>query len=219
MAYQKNFHLKPTGQLDESTLNFMMKPRCGVPDVGGVTTIHGRNLYTFFPGVPRWPPTRTSLTYAFSSGGVAIASDVLSAVFGRAFQRWASVTPLTFTQVSSLEAADVEIRFYLGNHGDGYPFDGAMGILAHAFAPTDGRLHFDASENWIGTVADVESPLLLSSNVAIDLESVAVHEIGHIIGLGHSRIRNAIMYPSISAQTRKVRLSRDDIHGAQALYM
>lgn len=99
MAYQKNFHLKPTGQLDESTLNLMMKPRCGVPDVGGITTIHGRNLYTFFPGVPRWPPTRTSLTYAFSSRGVTIASDVLSAVFGRAFQRWASVTPLTFTQV------------------------------------------------------------------------------------------------------------------------
>lgn len=121
-------------------------------------------------------------------------------------------------QVSISANPDVTINFYLGNHNDGYPFDGPMGMLAHAFAPTDGRLHFDAAEYWIGTVANVESPLLTSSNMAIDLESVAVHEIGHIIGLGHTTIRNAIMYPSIAAQVKKVRLTVDDVRGAQSLY-
>lgn len=102
MAYQKNFHVKPTGQLDKATLKSMMKPRCGVPDVGGISIIHGRNLFTLFPGSPRWPPTHTSLTYGFSSNGVSITTDVLSAVLDRAFQRWASVTSLTFTEVINL---------------------------------------------------------------------------------------------------------------------
>ncbi len=97
-------------------------------------------------------------------------------------------------------------RFTTGNHGDGYPFDGPGQTLAHAFPPSDGRMHFDEDEDYSGSGT-------------FDLLAVAVHEIGHIIGLGHSKVRGAIMWPTITrGHNPNLRLHSDDIRGAQTLY-
>jgi len=54
--------------------------------------------------------------------------------------------------------------------------------------------------------------------MAVDLESVGVHEIGHLLGLGQSSLEEAIMFPTISSQRKKVVLAHDDIEGIQFLY-
>ncbi|PWA96832.1 hypothetical protein CTI12_AA036140 [Artemisia annua] len=96
------------------------------------------------------------------------------------------------------------------NHGDGSPFDGPSGVLAHAFSPTDGRLHFDADENWSVGPEPVPD--------TIDLQSVALHEIGHLLGLAHSEDENAAMWSSFPVGSLKG-LNSDDILGVKALYI
>jgi hypothetical protein len=49
-----------------------------------------------------------------------------------------------------------------------------------------------------------------------DLESVVLHENGHVAGLGHSTDVNAVMYPSY--QTARCVLAQDDKNGIAALY-
>lgn len=126
-----------------------------------------------------------------------------------AFQKWESATQyFTFSKVESNEDSDLVIGFYSGDHGDGAAFDGPLGILAHAFAPTDGRLHYDADENW-GHAPDVNS---------FDLESVALHEIGHLLGLGHTTVEAAVMHPGIAPGESRLNFDQDDLDGIRTLY-
>ncbi|KAF5177293.1 Metalloendoproteinase 4-mmp [Thalictrum thalictroides] len=108
--------------------------------------------------------------------------------------------------------ADIKVGFYSGDHGDGEPFDGVLGVLGHAFSPQSGRFHLDAAETW---AIDLGSEKAMD---AVDLESVMTHEIGHVLGLAHSSVQEAVMYPSLSPRTKKVNLRLDDVKGVQALY-
>lgn len=225
-TYQKNFNLNVTGELDEQTINHLVRPRCGNPDiVNGTTTmnsgkpmsfngskVHTVAHYAFFPGQPVWPQGRRDLSFAFLPGNEL--SDETKAVFISAFQKWATVIPMTFTETTSYDSADIKIGFYTGDHGDGEAFDGVLGTLAHAFSPPSGMFHLDSDENWV-IGGDISTASLTS---AIDLESVAVHEIGHLLGLGHSSVEESIMYPTITSKTKKVDLANDDVQGIQTLY-
>jgi hypothetical protein len=51
------------------------------------------------------------------------------------------------------------------------------------------------------------------------LEDIAAHEFGHALGLGHSAVAGATMYPSVSScATGNRTLDADDISGVEALY-
>ncbi|GKA97989.1 metallopeptidase, catalytic domain-containing protein [Tanacetum coccineum] len=88
---------------------------------------------------------KTHLTYAFGSKFPdSFVPPVVSA-----FNEWASrFGYFTFSRVADIGTSDLKISSQKINHGDTGDFDGPSGILAHAYAPPDGRLHFDADETW-----------------------------------------------------------------------
>jgi len=51
-----------------------------------------------------------------------------------------------------------------------------------------------------------------------DIETVALHEIGHTLGLLHSDDPNAVMAPTVADNLLKRRLGRDDLVGIRRLY-
>lgn len=52
-----------------------------------------------------------------------------------------------------------------------------------------------------------------------DIDGIMTHEVGHVIGLGHSSVAGATMYPSVSAcNTGPRSLEADDLAGKNDLY-
>ncbi|XP_056382277.1 72 kDa type IV collagenase [Hyla sarda] len=136
---QKFFHIPETGEMDQKTIETMKKPRCGNPDVSN---------YQFFPRKPKWE--KNDITYRILGYTTDLDSGTVDDAFARAFQVWSDVTPLKFTRLMDGDA-DIMINFGRWEHGDGYPFDGKDGLLAHAFAPGSGiggDSHFDDDELW-----------------------------------------------------------------------
>ncbi|NXM68649.1 MMP7 protein, partial [Serilophus lunatus] len=195
---QRFFHLTVTGKLNAETEEIMKLPRCGMPDIAE---------YQTFPGTPRWK--NTHLTYRIVSYTLDLPKKKVDDAIKKAFMVWSDVTPLQFRRINS-GYADIEIKFARREHGDGHPFDGRGGTLAHAFAPgggIGGDAHFDDDERWSET------------NREVNLFLVAAHEFGHSLGLAHSNVRGALMYPIYSYQNPEAFvLSADDRRGIQKLY-
>ncbi len=52
-----------------------------------------------------------------------------------------------------------------------------------------------------------------------DIDGIMTHEVGHVIGLGHSSVAGATMYPSVSScNTANRTLEADDVAGKNDLY-
>lgn len=199
-SFQRNYNLKTTGTLDHATVKQMMIPRCGFPDhIGMNSENHKGNklINNFSLLILQWNPTlewKKPNISRFRLSGWALPLPIPNtrSIVVRAFEKWTNVTNFQFREVSIFP--EIQISFNTRNHYDSHPFDGYKGTLAHAFPPEYGDLHNDADNKWS------ENP---GAN-EVDLELVSIHEIGHVLGLGHKpKIPAAIMYPYIKYGGKK----------------
>ncbi|KAF8379314.1 hypothetical protein HHK36_028747 [Tetracentron sinense] len=112
----------------------------------------------------------------------------------------------SFRKVEIGAISDIVIGFHGTNHGDNISFDGTGGIFDHAYSPS-GRFHYDADENWG----------VFPSPGVMDLESIAVHGIGHLLGLHYSSERDVVMHSCLSSGAEKRTLHYDDTRGINEL--
>ncbi|XP_072434329.1 matrix metalloproteinase-20-like [Chiloscyllium punctatum] len=195
---QQFYGLQETGELNRETIEIMQAPRCGFPDLAH---------YQLYPGRPRW--RKPFVTYDIVNYPPQLSYIEVEDAIWRAVNIWQKATPLNFVRVHNFEA-DIMISFEGRVHGDNFPFDGRGGTLAHAFSPgpgIGGNIHFDQEEDWT------------LGHYGVNLFHVAAHEFGHALGLGHSRHRSAVMYPTYKyGRSNIFSLSWDDFIAVQDLY-
>jgi len=178
-----------------------------------------------------WPQTNlgdpVTVTYSYSNlldGGLLDKDDVsltpgfLKDAIDEALGTWASYAPLHFVEVEDNGPPVSDLQYFGSDFGQirfgHHPFRlASVDYKAHAYFPIGGNLagdvHFDDTNRWepighVDPVTDADYP---------DVLGAAIHEIGHSIGIHHSDVDGANMFPRFLRHTgpRSGHLHPDDI--------
>lgn len=153
------------------------------------------------------------IRYAWGEGTRDLAN--WQAVIERAMATWEAAGGVDFVPAGG-GPADIVIGFGQGCHPTIMRlhecFDGPGAVLAHASignpAPIQAWLHFDDAHVYVDG-AGALPPLF-------DLETVALHELGHVLGIGHLAPGNAVMHEAYTGPRRQ--LTQADIDALRSLY-
>ena len=123
--------------------------------------------------------------YIHNSASNNLTSTQCQTAIQNAFNKWAQFSRFTFTQTYNLSQADIELSWEPTNHSGCVSFgpnDLAHSTLGQIDQTPPAFIHFND---------DITFTMTLSG---YNLEYVALHEIGHVLGLTHDSHSDAVMY-------------------------
>jgi hypothetical protein len=179
--------------------------------LGGQWAFGSRITYSF---VPDGTNVGGSPSVLFQTLNARFPTATWKAQFQKAAAVWQAVTNINLAQVSDNGSAIGAT----GNQQDDPRF-GDIRISAVPLGPgTLADTLLPPPFNGGSDAGDVifNSSITWQINTDYDLETVAIHEIGHALGMGHSLITTADMYAYYNGM--KQTLTTDDSSGIQTLY-
>ena len=183
-------------------------------------------------GKPLFWASSCMQVYVQGSGSVAqgIGFATLKGSVSRAFGAWLSAdcggaTPLIDVQVlGPITCATAEYNPTQKNanivlfRDDEWPYPGSEDALAF----THLLFNADTGELWDSDLEINSFEYQFSTGSPVtsnDLDSMLTHEVGHMLGLGHTLVKNATMYAQYTEGTDTLRtLAADDLAGICATY-
>jgi hypothetical protein len=138
----------------------------------------------------RWPiesSGQVNLTYSYNT---EVSLEIKISI-EESFARWTEVSPLNFREVEG----NGIIRLFFNQN-----IQNVQGSLAQAHYP--------------GTTEEA-GDIMFTAAANTQSGAIFTHEIGHSLGLAHSDIREAVMYPVAHSSSG---LHEDDIAGIRSLY-
>ncbi|KAJ4296213.1 hypothetical protein N0V90_006258 [Kalmusia sp. IMI 367209] len=199
---QKVLKVPQTGIYDERMDAVMSKPRCGtIPQYNESEALDSDGLHKrFVLWGPKWD--HTTITYRFLNYTADLPAEQQRSIVSAAFARWTQIVPITITQApANAPRADIHIRFMsIGPTEDVYAF---TNLIADGLSLSSGLINitFNDDYNW-------------SDDRLFNY--TAVHEIGHALGLSHSKVEEAIMFPWFEGNIRPIH--PDDQAGIHSIY-
>ncbi|KAF2705417.1 hypothetical protein K504DRAFT_537468 [Pleomassaria siparia CBS 279.74] len=179
---QKVLNEPETGVYDERMETMMSRPRCGTEQPYNETdaTLIGtapHKRYVLWG--PKWD--HTSITYSFINYTGDLPSSRQQAIVSAAFAQWTQFLPISITPATAASSkTDIHIRFMsMGASESAYAF---TNMIADGLSLSSGLINitFNDDYNWLDDRM---------------FNFTAVHEIGHSLGLSHSKVENSIMWP------------------------
>ena len=152
---------------------------------------------------------QSDLTYKINSypSDTDMSKSEVDDTIEEAFAIWEEHVPITFTKVDPHKAAVIVINF---RNYEGKIYSELARAFYPGFFPQDGDIDFDDLERWTYMSAGKEE--------YASLLYVAVHELGHVLGISHSEYKGAVMYKSVPSHVHSVQLSPDDICAVKRNY-